>query len=416
VFTSKLTMAEVSYLNSCVRCGLCADSCHYSRSAPELENVPARKLGHIAAAFKAKFAVLGRLAPELVGARPFDRETARAWVDAVFGRCSLCGRCSINCTIGIPMPSLFRAARAALTSMGFTPPDLQATVDNSLKYGNNMAIEKEEWVETVEWMEEELRDDTGDDRAEMPLDRVGAKYLFTANPREAKFFPLSMQASAKVFWAAKEDWTMASGAGWDLTNYGVFSCNDGQAAAIVKNLTDAMERLQCGALVIGECGHGYQSARWMGPEWLKKAFPYPVISFLELMDEYLSQGRIAVDPSKNPAPVTLHDPCGIVRHGGIVGPQRRVLRRAVQTFVEMSPMGHENFCCGGGGGQLAMGRYKFRRMAAGGVKARQIKDTNAKIVAAPCHNCIDQLTELGKEYSLNVQVKTVAEILANAIV
>jgi Fe-S oxidoreductase len=378
--------------------------------------VPARKLGHIAAAFRARFSVLGRMAPSLVGARPFDREIVRAWVVSVFGRCSLCGRCSINCTIGIPLPNLFRAARTALASLGLTPPDLQATVDNSLKHGNNMAIAKEEWTDTVEWIEEELRAEVGDAKAGLPPDKTGAKYLFTVNPREAKFFPLSMQASAKVFWAAKEDWTMASDTGWDLTNYGIFNCADGQAAAIVKNLTDAMERLKCEALVIGECGHGYQSARWMGPEWLKRVFPYPVVSFLELMDEYLDQGRIAVDPSKNQAPVTLHDPCGMVRHGGIVEPQRRVLRRAVQTFVEMSPKGHENYCCGGGGGQLAMGRYKSRRLAAGGVKARQIKDTKAKIVAAPCHNCIDQLTELNKEYSLNVQVKTVAEVLANAIV
>jgi Fe-S oxidoreductase len=340
----------------------------------------------------------------------------RAWLDSVFGRCTLCGRCSINCTVGIPLPNLFRAARAALASMGLTPSDLQATVDNSLKYGNNMAIEKDEWVDTVEWMEEELQSEVGDPNAKLPLDKVGAKYLFTVNPREAKFFPLSMQASAKVFWAAKEDWTMASDVGWDLTNYGIFNCDDWQAASIVRNLTDAMERLECKALVMGECGHGYPRARWMGPEWLKRTFPYPVISILELMDAYLEQGRIKVDPSKNPLPVTLHDPCGIVRHGGILEPQRRVLRRTAQTFVEMAPKGHENFCCGGGGGQLAMGQYKSRRLAAGSVKARQIKDTGAKIVVAPCHNCVDQLTELNKEYSLNVQIKTVAEIVANAIV
>ena len=416
VFRSKLTEAEVGYLNTCVRCGLCADSCHYNRSNPELENVPARKLGHIAAAFKSRFAVLGHLAPSLVGARTLDREMVRAWVDSVFGRCTLCGRCSINCTVGIPLPNLFRAARAALASMGLTPSDLQATVDNSLKYGNNMAIEKDEWVDTVEWIEEELQAEVNDPNAKLPLDKVGSKYLFTVNPREAKFFPLSMQASAKVFWAAKEDWTMASDVGWDLTNYGVFNCDDWQAATIVRNLTGAMERLECKALVMGECGHGYQSARWMGPEWLKRTFPYPVISILELMDAYLEQGRISIDPSKNQLPVTLHDPCGIVRHGGILEPQRRILRRAVQTFVEMAPKGHENYCCGGGGGQLAMGQYKSRRLAAGRMKASQIKDTGAKIVVAPCHNCVDQLTELNKEYSLNVHIKTVAEILANAIV
>ncbi len=416
VFRQHLQGAEVSYLNACVRCGLCADSCHYHRAEPELENVPARKLDHIAAVFRAHCTPAGRMLPGLVGAKRWDRDMVRAWVDAVFGRCSLCGRCSINCTIGIPMPSLFRAARRALGAMGLVPDDLQATVENSLQHGNNMAIEREEWVETLEWIEEELQAETGDPGARIPIDQQGARCLFTVNPREAKFFPLSLQASAKVFWAAGEDWTLASDAGWDLTNYALFTCEDDQAAAIVKNLTDAMTRLGCQVLVIGECGHGYQSARWMGPEWLKQAFPFPVVSILELMDEYLEEGRIHVDPTRNPHPVTLHDPCNLVRHGGISEPQRRVLRRSVSNLVEMAPKGLENYCCGGGGGQLAMGQYRHRRLKAGGIKANQIRATGARIVAAPCHNCIDQLGELNKEYQLKVQIKTVAELVAAALV
>ena len=416
VFRGKLKAAEASYLNSCVHCGLCADSCHYHRADPTLENMPAHKLDLIASVFKRNFTTVGRLAPGLVGAKPFDREMARAWVDAVFGRCSLCGRCSINCTIGIAMPKIFRAARASLTAMGLVPSDLQATVDNSLKYGNNMAMTKEDWVDTVQWIEEELQMETGDPGAKLPLDKHGAKILFTVNPREPKFFPLSLQASAKVFWAAKEDWTMASDGGWDLTNYGLFNCNDQQAGTITQNLVDAMARLGCRTLVIGECGHGYGSARWEAPEWLQKSYPFEVKSVLELMEEYVEEGRIKLDPSKNTIPVTLHDPCNLVRHGGICEVQRRVLRKAVTTFTEMTPNRAENFCCGGGGGQLSMARYKARRIQAGGVKAEQIRTTDAKIVVAPCHNCIDQLMELNKEYKLNVQIKTVAEMVADAIV
>jgi Fe-S oxidoreductase len=416
VFRSKLKSAEASYLNSCVHCGLCADSCHYHRMEPELENIPAHKLELIASVFKGHFTTMGRLAPGLVGAKTLDRDMARAWLDAVFGRCSLCGRCSINCTIGIAMPRIFRAARAALGAMGLTPPDLQATVDNSLVHGNNMAVTQEDWVETVQWIEEELQMETGDPEAKLPLDKQGAKILFTVNPREPKFFPLSLQASAKVFWAAKEDWTLASDGGWDLTNYGLFNCKDEEAGAITQNLVAAMARLGCTTLVIGECGHGYGAARWEGPEWLQKGYPFEVKSILELMDDYVREGRIQLDPAKNVLPVTLHDPCNLVRHGGICEAQRRVLRKAVTTFTEMTPNRAENFCCGGGGGQLAMARYKSRRLRSGGVKAEQIKATGARVVATPCHNCIDQLSELNKEYKLNVQIKTVAELVADALV
>ncbi len=125
VFRHHLKEAEAGFLNACVRCGLCADSCHYHRTEPALENVPGRKLDHIAAVFKAHFTPMGRLAPGLVGAKRLDRDMARAWVDAVFGRCSLCGRCSLNCTIGIPMPTLFRAARRALVQPRADGPRLR---------------------------------------------------------------------------------------------------------------------------------------------------------------------------------------------------------------------------------------------------------------------------------------------------
>jgi len=416
VFRAKLGAADASYLNTCVHCGLCAESCHYYRAQPELENVPAAKLEKIAAVFKREFTTMGKLVPGLVGAKALDKDMARAWVDAVFGRCSLCGRCSLNCTVGIALPRMFRAARAALGAMGLTPPDLQATVDMALQHGNNMGITKTDWVETVQWIEEELQMETGDPEARLPLDKVGAKILFTVNPREPKFFPLSLQASAKVFWAAKEDWTLASDPGWDLTNYGLFNCKDEEAGAITQNLVDAMARLGCETLVIGECGHGFASARWEGPEWLQREYPFKVVSILELMDEYIRGGRIKVDPTKNSAPVTLHDPCNLVRHGGISEAQRRVLRASAANFVEMTPNREHNFCCGGGGGQLAMGRYKARRLEAGGTKASQIKATAAEVVVTPCHNCVDQLSELNKEYKLKVQIKTVAEVVAEAIV
>jgi len=416
VFMGKLKAAEVSNLNSCVHCGLCAESCHYYRAEPELDNMPAAKLDKIAAVFRGQATALGRWVPALVGAKPLDKAMVRAWVDAVFGRCSLCGRCSINCTMGILLPKIFRAARAALGAMGLVPADLQATVDMALRHGNNMGISREDWVETVQWLEEELRTETSDPQATMPLDKHGAKLLFTVNPREPKFFPLSLLASAKVFWAAGADWTLSSETGWDLTNYGLFTGNDLEAGSITQNLVDAMARLGCETLVIGECGHGYASARWEGPEWQQRGFPFQVKSILELMDEYLQSGRIQVDPARNPYPVTLHDPCNLVRHGGICQAQRNILRRSVTTFIEMTPNREKNFCCGGGGGQLAMAKYKTRRLLAGSVKARQIQATGAKVVATPCHNCIDQISELNKEHKLNISIKSVAEIVADALV
>ncbi len=415
IFRAKLGAAGAAWLQTCVHCGLCAGSCHYYLTDLEPASMPAHKLEQFAAGFRGRFTMAGRLAPALVGARPFDRAMARTWIEAAFGRCSTCGRCSLNCTTGVNVAAVVRAARATLTELGLIPADLQQVVTTALETGNNMGITREDWLDTVQWIEEETQGAVNDPAARIPVDRQGANILFTVNPREPKFFPLGLQASATVFHAAGEDWTVAS-EGWDLTNYGLFSGNNAEGGAIAVNLLDSMERLGCRTLVIGECGHGFAAARWESAEWLRRRPSFRIISFLELMEEYFQQGRLKVDPTRLKERVTLHDPCNTVRQGGISEPQRSILRRCVSDFVEMTPHGAENFCCGGGGGQLAMAEYRQKRLQAGGVKAEQIRATGARIVVAPCHNCIDQLMELNREYKLGVVIKTVAEIVADALI
>ena len=117
-FRSRLKEADFAYLNACVHCGLCADSCHYHRMDPTLENIPARKLDLVASVFRRHFTALGRMG---LAGRALDQEMVKAWMDAVYGRCSLCGRCSLNCTVGIHLPRIFRAARAALAAMDLVP-------------------------------------------------------------------------------------------------------------------------------------------------------------------------------------------------------------------------------------------------------------------------------------------------------
>ena len=82
----------------------------------------------------------------------------------------------------------------------------------------------------------------------------------------------------------------------------------------------------------------------------------------------------------------------------------------------MTLTGSDNFCCGGGGGMLAMSEYNERRLKVGEIKANQIKETGANVVITPCHNCVDQLNQLNHTYNLNVEIKSLAEVVADALV
>jgi cytidine deaminase len=62
-----------------------------------------------------------------------------------------------------------------------------------------------------------------------------------------------------------------------------------------------------------------------------------------------------------------------------------------------------------------MTEFALRRKSAGRIKADQIAHTKAQVVASPCHNCLDQLAELNKHYKLGVDVKSILELAAEAL-
>lgn len=413
-FDRRLKARLRAHIESCVHCGLCGESCHYYKRYREARFIPGNKVDQIARIYRRNHTVLGWLVPWWVGGRSLDEQTIREMVDVIFGGCSMCGRCSVHCSIGLDIPFLVRTARTMLAELGLVPKGLQSTVNAAVTTGNNMAIPREELVDTLKWLEEDLRLEVKDESAAIALDAPGKHLLYTLNPREPKFFPLSISAVAKIFYAAGESWTLSTNC-YDVTNYAYFSGDDEAARELTQRLFNEMKTLKAEVLALAECGHGFRAIRWEGPEWLAQAYPYPVVSIIEVMAGYIRAGRIKLDPSLNRKRVTLHDPCNLVRAGGIIEEQRFVLRHAVSDFVEMTPNRADNFCCGGGGGQLSMGEFRDRRVEVGAIKADQIRQTGAQVVVTPCHNCIDQLLELNQVYDLKVEIKTVAEVVADAL-
>jgi Fe-S oxidoreductase len=410
-----LDAATAASLEACVRCNLCAESCHVFLSDGESASAPAAKVQQVARLYRRYRTLTGALLPRLTGARPLDDAALAELAESGFGRCTLCGRCTLNCAVGLDPAAAIRFGRAMASAAGLAPAGIRANVAAALETGNSMRIGADDVRETIAWLEEDLRATTGDPSITLPVDQRGARILYALNPREIKFFPLSISAAAQLFHAAGESWTLSS-TDFDITNYAYFAADRARAGEIADRLYARAEALGVRTLVVAECGHGYRSLRWEAPEYLRRPPPFEILSFVEVLDEYLTAGRLRLDPSKNPARVTLHDPCNLVRNGGVIEPQRRVLRAAAQDFVEMTPNREKNYCCGGGGGLLAASEYTERRLVSGRPKAEQIRRTAAQVVVSPCHNCIDQLMELNRHYGLGVEIRTLAEVAADALV
>jgi Fe-S oxidoreductase/ActR/RegA family two-component response regulator len=281
--------------------------------------------------------------------------------------------------------------------------------------GNQMGVLKEDYIDTIEWMSEELEEDLGHDEAAIPMEKKGAKVMYCINPREVKYDPRTIKEAALIFWAAGEDWTMPT-EGWDNTNFGLFSGDDGLGGACAKREYEKARELSVDKIVISECGHGFRSTRFEGVNWAAETDPVPMESSVMTMLNYVREGKIKVDPTRNPGKMTFHDSCNNARSGGFFEEPRELLRLVSMDFQEMYPNRAEGFCCTGGGGAMSMSEYTPRRLESAKIKADQIRATGAKVVVTSCHNCVDGLNDLIKHYELDCEVKQLVNLVANALV
>jgi Fe-S oxidoreductase len=415
VLHERLTRQLETSMHACAHCGLCNDTCHYYVSIGEPEMVPTYKADRLRNVWKRRYDWLGQIWPWYVGAKQLDEAVLQQLWDTAYGACTMCGRCVLNCPFGVDTRLIVRTARTMLNAIGRTPKGLQDTVDIHLKTKNNMGVDETEFRETIEWLDEQLRDELGVADPTIPLDKKGARVMYLVNPREVKFYPLTLMAAAKIMYVAGEDWTMSTDY-WDVTNYALFSGDDAAARQIGLWALEAATQLGVQEVWMSECGHGYRSLRWEAENWLGQPFPFKVRGFVEPMAEYIRDGRIKLDPTRNHVPVTYHDPCNQGRNGGLLDEPRYILSQSVMDFREMTPNRENNYCCGGGGGMLSMTEFAARRIAAAKVKADQIQATEAKIIATSCHNCLDQLAEVSRKYKLGAPVKNLCELVADAII
>jgi Fe-S oxidoreductase/CheY-like chemotaxis protein len=413
----KLNRQIVGSLAACVHCGMCTDSCHYVLANPgDPTYAPAYKADRVRKLFKRHYDWTGRVFPWWVKAGTvWTDEELEELKDISFGKCTNCRRCTINCPMGVDFATFNRMMRGLLVSVGVQPEGVAVVSKDQWEIGNQMGVLKEDYLDTLEWMEEELQDELEDPTVAIPIDVEDANVVYSINPREVKYDPRSIADAAKIFHIAGESWTMPS-EGWDMTNFGLFSGDDALGGSVALRLYEKVEELKGKKLVISECGHGYRSSRCEGPNWAQTDVPFEMESSVLTMLRYIKEGRIKVDKTRNTQPVTFHDSCNNARSCGLTEEPRELLNLVCTDFREMYPNRAENYCCTGGGGAMSMSEYTPRRLKSGIVKANQLKETGAEVVVTSCHNCVDGLTDVIRHYELGMDVTQLVTLVANAIV
>lgn len=408
-------------LDTCMKCGTCAEVCPvYLASGRKEIYHPVYRADMLRKIYKRYFTLPGRLFPKLVGAEDLTEEKLDAMAENIY-RCTICRRCAYVCPVAIDNGVIAREARKIFDAIDIAPDELKKNgTQKQLKLGNATGTPANAFLDMIEFLEEEIEDTKGY-KVKIPVDKVGAEYLLMHNAGDYLAFAETVMGAAEVMDAAGVDWTLNSPATGvnDAVNYGVFF-SDVEFTAVVKAHVETAKKLGVKTLVVGECGHAFEALKYLMQRLIPpEERPFEVKSILELEDEWIREGRIKVDPEKNPEPVTYHDSCKLGRLGGLYEEPRRILKACCKDFRELEPNREMSICCGGGSGFAIMEKgdfLKFRMETYGKLKAEQIKASGASIVALACSNCKGQFREIINYYKLPVRFAGISELIANALV
>jgi len=428
-FLQPLTLS----LEYCIGCQTCADACHVFEATGGKEIYRPTYRSEVWRRLVNKYVKPGGkfLAP-LKGADIDLNWTTITRLYELTYRCNLCRRCAQVCPVGVDNGLIAHELRKLFSQeLGWAPTELheKGTV-LQLEVGSSTGMNPVVVKDNVEFIDEDMTDETGIETVS-PFDKEDTDVLLIHNAGEMLAWPENPGAFAIILNAAGVDWTLSSDeVGYDGVNYGLFY-DDVQLARVAVKHAQTAKKLNAKRIVMGECGHQHKALVTIADRILVGDLAVRRESFLPLLEEIVFSGKIEFDPSKNDFPVTLHDPCNIVRNLGIVEPQRRILRYLCPQFREMTPHGVDNYCCGGGSGFAIMSGNNYedwRNKVSGRVKFKQIIDAFAdqpepevkKYLCAPCSNCKGQIRDMLNYYGAldrsGITYGGLVELIVNAMV
>lgn len=419
-------------IENCTKCQTCVDACPiYAASGrndlyrPTLRSEIFRRL--VRKYLKPGGKMLARLKGENI---ELNWRTVARLLELAY-RCTLCRRCAQTCPIGLDNGLIAHEIRKLFSmEMGLAPREIHDKGSiQQLAAGSSTGMNPGGAKDSVSFIDEEMSELAGR-KIETPWDKHGAEVLLLHNAGEFLAWPENPGAFALILEAAGVSWTLSSElAAYDAVNYGVWY-DDVQFARVAMKQMAAAQKLGVKKVLIGECGHAHKALTVIADRLLPPDLNIPRESSIVFLRDIVRSGRLKLDPSRNDFPVTLHDPCNLVRLMGIVEPQREILRSICPQFREMNPHGVDNYCCGGGSGFAIMSRHNFkdwRLSIAGRMKLKQILEAFAdcpgpdvpKYVCAPCSNCKGQLRDLFQYFGVweksRILYGGLVELIANAM-
>ncbi|AET67339.1 Fe-S oxidoreductase [Desulfosporosinus orientis DSM 765] len=426
------------FMDICVRCGACADKCHFYIASGDPKNMPVLRAELLRSVYKRYFTKSGKFLGRLAGARDLDMNVLKEWWSYFF-QCTECRRCSVFCPYGIDQAEITIIGRELLNLVGLNIDWISGPAAACFMKGNHLGLEPHAIKGNIESMVDDIEDITGI-RVNPTFNRKGAEILFVTPSGDLLGEPgvYTCMGYMMLFHELGLDYTWSTYAS-EGGNFGFFTSNDTAKKLNYKIYAEA-KRLGVKYIIGGECGHMWRVLNqymdtWHGPADFLEVPVSPItgtvfenakstkmIHISEFTADLIKHNKLKLDPSRNDnLKVTFHDSCNPSRGMGLLDEPREIIKAACNNFYEMpeNTIREKTFCCGSGSGLNASENME-QRMRGGFPRANAVKYVREKhgvnMLANICAVDRAALPALMDYWNPGVGVTGVTELLANALV
>lgn len=426
------------FMDTCVRCGACADKCHFYLGSGDPKNMPVLRAELLRSVYKNEFTKAGKILGKLAGSRELTVDVIKEWF-SYFYQCTECRRCSVFCPFGIDTAEITMFARELLDLIGCNINWILEPAAKCFTTGNHLGLRPHTFKENIEYLVEDIEEYVGV-KIEPTFNRKGAEVLFITPSGDVFAEPgiYTLMGYLMLFEHIGLDYTWSTYAS-EGGNFGLFTSHEMMKRLNAKMYAEA-ERLGVKWILGGECGHMWRVInQYMdtmnGPaDFLElpvspitgtkftNAASTKMVHITEFTADLIKHNRLKLDPSRNDHfKVTFHDSCNPARGMGLFEEPRYVIRSVCNNYYEMpeNTIREQTFCCGGGAG-LGTEEFMEMRLRGGFPRANAVSYVHEKhgVNTLACICAIDRATlpPLMEYWVPEVDVLGVHELVANALV
>jgi Fe-S oxidoreductase len=426
------------FMDICVRCGACADKCHFFIGSGDPKNMPVLRSELMRSVYRGEFKAAGKILGSIAGGRKMTFGVLKEWF-MYFYQCTECRRCSVFCPYGIDTAEITMMGRELLQLLGININWMMEPVRNCNRTGNHLGLQPHAFKGSIDSLCDDIETVTGK-KIEVPFNKKGAEVLFITPSADAFALPgvYTMMGYILLFEHIGLDYTMSTYAS-EGGNFGLFTNNEMMKKLNAKMYAEA-KRLGVKWILGGECGHMWRVIhQYMdtmnGPADFLEVPKSPVtgtvfenarstkmVHIAEFTADLIKNNKLKLDPRRNNNfHVTWHDSCNTARGMGLLEEPRYVLKNVVNNFHEMpeNAIKEQTFCCGSGTA-LNTDEIMEIRMKGGMPRANAVKYVADKhgVNTLSCVCAIDRatLSVLMNYWVPGVEVSGLHEFVGNALI